>query len=59
MVHIDMFIFNSVIRITLMGPSIRIILSIGSLNGKNRLSEGQPRVLSNFPIVNLQIKSIV
>ena len=55
MVHSDMFIFDSVIRITLMVPSIRNILSIGRLNGKNRLSEGQPRVLSNFPFVNLQI----
>ena len=39
-------------------PSIRILLSIGSFNGKYRLSEGHPIVLSNFPFVNLQIKSI-
>ena len=28
-------------------------------NGKNRLSEGHLRFSSNFPFVNLQIKSIV
>ena len=28
-------------------------------NGKNRLSMGQPRLFSNFPFVNLQMKSIV
>ena len=58
MVHSDILIFYSVIRITLKVPSIRILLSIGSLNGKNRLSEGHPRFLSNFPVVNLQMKSI-
>ena len=58
MVHSDLFIFDNVIRITLKVPSIRILLSIGSLNGKNRLSEGHPIVLSNFPFVNLQIKSM-
>ena len=52
MVHSDLFIFDNVIRITLKIPSIRILLSIGNLNGKNRLSEG-------YPLVNLQIKSIV
>ena len=55
----DLFIFYNIIRITLKVSLIRIILSIGSLNGKNRLSEGHPRFLSNFPFVNLQIKSIV
>ena len=32
-----------VIRIRLKVPSVRIVLSIGSLNGKNRLSDGHPR----------------
>ena len=32
MVHSDLFIFDNVIRITLKVPSIRILLSIGSLN---------------------------
>ena len=59
MVHSDLFIFIDLILITLKVPSIRIVLSIGSLNGKNRLSEGHPRFLSNFPVVNLQMKSIV
>ena len=39
----DLFIFDNVIRNTLKVPSIRILLSSGSLNGKNRLSEGHPR----------------
>ena len=59
MVHSDCFIFNKVIRITVKVPSIRIALSIGSLIGKNCLSEGHPRFLSIFPFVNLRIKSIV
>ena len=55
MVHSDLFIFDNVICITLKVPSIRILLSIGSLNGKNRFPEGQPRFfISNFPFVNLQ-----
>ena len=58
MVHRDLFIFDNVIRITLKVPSIRIILSIGGLDGKNHLSEGHPIFISNFPFVNLQIKSI-
>ena len=58
MVHSDLFIFDNVIRISLEVLSIRIFLSIGSLNGKNRLSKCQPR-LSIFPFVNLKIKSIV
>ena len=59
MVHSDFFIFDNVIRITLKMPSIEILLPIGSLNGKNRLSEGPPIFfLSNFPFVNLQITSI-
>ena len=49
MVHSDCFIFDKVIRITVKVPSIRIALSIGSLNGKNCLSEGHPRFLSIFP----------
>ena len=32
---------------------------MGSLNGKDRLSEGHLRFLSNFPFVNLQINSII
>ena len=58
-VHSDLFIFDDVIRITLKVPSIRIVLSIGSLNDKNRLSEGHPSVVSIFPFVKLQIKSRV
>ena len=34
MEHSDVFIFDNVIRITLKIPSIRIVLSIGSLNDK-------------------------
>ena len=34
-------------RIKLKEPSIRILLSIDSLKGKNRLSEGHHRFLSN------------
>ena len=59
MVHSDCFIFDKVIRITVKVLSIRIALSIGSLNGKNCLSEGISRFLSIFPFVNLRIKSIV
>ena len=59
MVHCDCFIFDIVIRITVKVPSIRIALSIGSLNGKNSLSDGHPRFLSIFPFVNLRIRSIV
>ena len=59
MVHSDLFIFDNVICITLKVPSIRILLSIQSLNGKNRLLAGHPELLSNFPFVDLQIKSIV
>ena len=59
MVHSDCFIFNKVIHITVKVPSIRIALSIGSLNGKNCLSEGHPRFLSIFPFVSLRNKSIV
>ena len=60
-VHSDLFIFDklNVIRITLKVPSIRNILSIGSVNGKNRLSKGHPRFILIFPSVNRQIKSVV
>ena len=58
-VHSDLFMFDDVIRICLTVPSIRIVLSIGSLTGKNRLSEGHLRFVSILPLVNLQIKSIV
>ena len=55
----DFFNFDSVILITLKVLSIRMFMSIGSLNGKYRLSEGHPRFLSIFPFVNLQIRSVV
>ena len=55
----ELFNFDNVKRIALNVSAIRILLSIESLNGKNSLSEGQPRFLSDFPFVNLQIKSIV
>ena len=55
MIHSDCFIFDKVIRINVKVPSIRIALSIGSLNGKNCLSEGHPRFLSIFLFVNLRI----
>ena len=58
MVNSDLFTFDNVIRITLKGD-VPIILSVGSLNGKNRHSDGHPRFLSNFPPIDLQIKSIV
>ena len=51
MVHSDFFIFDKVIRITVKVPSIRIALSVGSLNGKNCHSEGHPRFLSIFTFV--------
>ena len=53
------FHFDNVISVSLKVPSITLVLSMGSLNGKNRLSEGHLRFLSNFPFVNLQIKSKV
>ena len=59
MVHSDLFLFDNVIHITLKVPLFRVFLSIGRLNGKNRLSEGYPRFLSIFPSVNRQIKSVV
>ena len=58
-VHNDIFIFDIVISIFLKVPSITIVLFMGSKNVKNRLSEGHLRVLSHFPFVNLQIKSVV
>ena len=58
-VHNDIFIFDNFISICLKVPSITIVFSMGIRNGKNRLSEGHLRFLSNFPFVNLQIKSIV
>ena len=58
MVYSDLFSFDNVIRITLNVPSIRIILSIGSLNDKNRLSEGHPISLSKVLFVVPQIISI-
>ena len=59
MVHGDLLIFDNVIRISLKVSSTRILLYIGRLNDKNRLLEGQPRFVSNFPFINLQMKSIV
>ena len=60
-VHNDIFIFNNVISISLKVPSITIVLIVSwKLKWqKHRLSEGHLRFLSNFPFVNLQIKSIV
>ena len=57
--HSEFFIFDKVIRITVKVPSIRIALPIGSLNDKNCLSEGHPRFVSIFPVVNLRIKLII
>ena len=59
MVHSEFSIFDKVIRTTVKVPSIRIALSIGSLNGKNCLSEDHPRFVSIFPFLNLRIESIV
>ena len=59
MVHSECIIFDKVIRITVKVPSIRNALSIGSLNGKKCLSDGNPRFVSIFSFVNLRIKSIV
>ena len=55
MVHRDLFIFDIVIHISLKVP----IFSIGSLNGKTRFLESQPRFLSLFSSVNSQIKPVV
>ena len=59
MVHNDPFILDNVhvihiTFITLKVPSIRIFLSIGSLNGKNHLSGGHTRFLTVFQLVTLQ-----
>ena len=51
MVHNDLFIFDDVIRISSKVPSIRIVLSIGSLTGKNRLPEGHLR----FFFINIDV----
>ena len=60
MVHRDLFIFDNVIRITLKVPSVRIILSVYRKFKWQKLPlEGRPRFLSRFPVVNLQMKSIV
>ena len=58
LVHSDCFIFDKVLRITVKVPSIRIALSIGSLYGKNCLSEGHPRFLSVFPFVNFELNQL-
>ena len=58
MVHSDLFIFNNAICIILKVPSIRIHLSIGSLKAKIAFRRVTAYCLSNFPFVNLQIKSI-
>ena len=50
MVHSDLFSFDNVIRITLKVPSIKILLSVESLNCKNRLSDGQPRFIIKFSV---------
>ena len=61
MVRSDSLIFDNAIRFTLKVSSVRILLSIGSLNGKNRFPEGHPNFFFyiKFPFVNLQIKSVV
>ena len=52
------FTVENIIHISLKIPLIRIRLSIGSLNGKKRLSEGPTDFfLSNFSFLYLQIKS--
>ena len=58
-VHNNIFIFDNVISISLKVPSITIVCSMGSSNGKNRLSERHLRFFSKFSFVNLKIKSIV
>ena len=59
-VYNDFLIFDNFIRITLKVPLIKILLSIGSLNGKNRLLEGHnSRFLSILSFVNIQIESII
>ena len=55
MVDIYLFMLDDIIRITLKVPLIRIILSIGSLNGKECLSEGHPSLLSYLLFVNLKL----
>ena len=45
---------DNVIRVSLKVPSITIVLSMGSLNGR-----GSSQIFIKFPFVNLQIKSIV
>ena len=55
MVHSDCFIFGKVIRITVKVPSIKIALSIGSLDGKTCLSKGHPRFLSIFPLLIFEL----
>ena len=57
-VYTDSLIFDSVICISLKVPLIRILLSIGSWNGKNCLLEGRSRFLSILPFVNLQIEIV-
>ena len=52
------FYFGNVIRINLV-PSIRLVLTIGSIIWKHRLLEGLPIFVSIFPFVNLKLKSIV
>ena len=59
MVPSDPFIFDNVIHMAPKVHSIIILLYIGSLNYKNLISEGHSRLLSDFPFVNLQIKSIL
>ena len=59
MVYSDFFIFDNGICISLKVPSNKMVLSLGSLTGKNRLSYGHLRSLSILPFVNLQIRSIV
>ena len=53
------FIYDNVVHISFKVPLIRIVLSIGSLYGKNHVSECHPRFKLVFLFVNLQIKSTI
>ena len=53
MVHSDLFIFYNELTHYYEGVLNQNSLVNRKLNGKNRLPEGHPRFLSNFPFVNL------
>ena len=50
MVHSDCFILDKVIRITVKVPSIRIALSIGSLNSKKLPFGVSPQLFINISV---------